>query len=1272
MLPGHRRCRSQAGSPARSARPCLELLEDRRLLSATYYPAQVRTAYEVDQISFGVAGTNVAGNGAGQTIAIVDAGDDSFLLPTSSPNYATSDLAQFDVGSGLADPPSFTKATQNGTVTSDPSGSWELEEALDVEWAHAIAPAANIVLVECNYVSNTSQLFANLAAAAKYAATLPNVSVVSMSWGSVDGDASSPGEFFNEASYDSDFTTPSGHSNVTFLAATGDNTYSEYPAFSPNVVAVGGTTLNLHKDNSYSSETYWSGAGYGTSIDESLPAYQAAAGYTSSGRVDPDVSFDADPVTAVWVYNSSHNTKSPWEGVAGTSLGCPAWAGLVAIANQGRALLGAAPLDGASQTLPALYGMPSADFNQVSGANASVTTGLGTPKANLLVPALTSFGLSDQLDVTAEPPASVVAGAPFGFTVEALNAAGQLDTSFSGTGTVSGDGVSMQAVFQNGIAVVSATADTAATGVQMTVTVGGLSTQTQAFNVVAAAATQLVFAAPAGGQTVNSPFIVAVDAVDPFGNIDTTFQGSVQIALANNPGGSTLGGTLIVNAVSGVATFPNLTLNQTGNGYTLGVSSTGLLPASTVGFSVTTALNTPTVTGASTYENVQSSSGLVVVPNVLDKQVVTNFQITAISGGLLFQTNGTTQIHAGDFVTVAQAAAGLKFTPASGSLATGSFTVQESTSASAAGLGGPTVAASITVLPIPAATSQTIDDGNVSGFSTTNDWQTASGAGNGGGTHYAAAGSGGSTATWTFQVTPGQYQVYASWPGSASTVLASNAPYTISDGNSDLGSELVNQQIAATGSPYAGFQLLGTFNVTSTTLVVTLSNNANGQVTADSVRIVGGGIPVVAPQISVAGNQQTIPAGDTQPITDDGTNFGLATIGGSAIVETFTITNTGLGVLNLTGSQPVSLSGSSDFSIVSQPSVSSLAPGASTTLKVSFAPTTAAAETATLSIADNDSSQPNPFVFQVAGTGLPSNIQIVDNGHAGYSDDGTWLDQAQAGFEGHAEYHAAGSATALANWNFANLAPGQYQVYATWPGGFGVLSPSATYTIASGTNAQQVSVDQQDYPNGVPYLNASWQLLETVTVASGGNLQVSLNSAASGGIVVADAIAIVDLSATGQNVQSALSPLDTNRDGTIEPLDALIIINALNEQAANPADATSYVPLDALKVLNYLNAPAPAAGSAAISWSTVATAAETAPQTTRLTAVQSSPSTTSAAAAAVSSRSTLAGTSDVAPSAAEAAAGVRRAALQALAVDAVFAESAAADKLFSAVRSRER
>ena len=136
---------------------------------------------------------------------------------------------------------------------------------------------AQIILVEAN-----SQSLADLMASVGTAARQPGVSVVSISWGFAEGQAVFASD---EATYDSTFTTP----GVTFVASTGDYGAAdpEYPAFSPNVVAVGGTSLTLNADNSYKGETGWGyysdtvgafiGSGGGISLYEPEPAYQAGS-----------------------------------------------------------------------------------------------------------------------------------------------------------------------------------------------------------------------------------------------------------------------------------------------------------------------------------------------------------------------------------------------------------------------------------------------------------------------------------------------------------------------------------------------------------------------------------------------------------------------------------------------------------------------------------------------------------------------------------------------------------------------------------------------------------------------------------------------------------------------------------------------------------------------------------------------------------------------------------------------------------------------------------
>src|SRR5947209_2672965 len=218
-------------------------------------PTQMRHAYGVDAISFG----GVAGDGTGETIAIIDAYDD--------PN-AASDLHNFDAAFGLPDPPSFIKLDENGgaslpgTDTARKPNTWELEESLDIEWAHVIAPKAGIVLYEANSAS-----FNDLVVhAVNSARNNPAVTAVSMSFGAAESSG--------ESGYDGYFTTPSGHVGVTFVASTGDNgSPGTYPAYSPNVVAVGGTTLSVDSAGNRLGETGWSGSGGGSSSQEAEPSY---------------------------------------------------------------------------------------------------------------------------------------------------------------------------------------------------------------------------------------------------------------------------------------------------------------------------------------------------------------------------------------------------------------------------------------------------------------------------------------------------------------------------------------------------------------------------------------------------------------------------------------------------------------------------------------------------------------------------------------------------------------------------------------------------------------------------------------------------------------------------------------------------------------------------------------------------------------------------------------------------------------------------------------
>jgi hypothetical protein len=207
------------------------------------------------------------------------------------------------------------------------------------------------------------------------------------------------------------------------------------------VVAVGGTSLNLNADSSYNSETGWGyysdamgtsiGSGGGLSLYESEPSYQQGVQSTGS-RTTPDVSMLADPATGTWIADTYNlDPSNPFEVVGGTSLSAPAFAGLIALVNQGRAAAGAPVLNSASpsEAQQALYSLPQADYNIItSGSNGytahagyNLVTGLGTPVADRFVADLVAYN----------GPGTTYAGAKVG----ALQDATLVNTGWGGNAT---------------------------------------------------------------------------------------------------------------------------------------------------------------------------------------------------------------------------------------------------------------------------------------------------------------------------------------------------------------------------------------------------------------------------------------------------------------------------------------------------------------------------------------------------------------------------------------------------------------------------------------------------------------------------------------------------------------------------------------------------------------------------------------------------------------------------------------------------------------------
>lgn len=334
-----------------------------------FSPGQFHSAYNLP------TQTSVA-----QTIALVVAYD----WPT-----AKADLDKFNSTFGLPVFPScsatvttacFQKVNQSGAASPLPAtdGGWAQETAIDVETAHGICQNCKILLVEAN-----SAGFADLAAAENTAAAL-GANVISNSYGGGDWVLDlSP----YEPAYD--------HPGVAIVAATGDNGYtssgSVFPASLSGTVAVGGTTLALNTDNSYKSETAWTGGGSGCSYKYAAPSWQTSLpNWASVGcgtkRATADVAADGDPATGASIYDSTpYNRKSGWFKFGGTSLAAPLIAGVYGLAANASA-----------QPYPAsiAYANPTALRDITTGSNYSTCagrticqagpaydgpTGLGTP-----------------------------------------------------------------------------------------------------------------------------------------------------------------------------------------------------------------------------------------------------------------------------------------------------------------------------------------------------------------------------------------------------------------------------------------------------------------------------------------------------------------------------------------------------------------------------------------------------------------------------------------------------------------------------------------------------------------------------------------------------------------------------------------------------------------------------------------------------------------------------------------------------------------------------
>ena len=341
-----------------------------RPASGTLSPGQLRAAY-------GLSDAAKASNKG--TIAIVDAYNDW---------HATGDLAKYRSYYGLGACKMSTKClrvvNQKGTTAWYPKGNsgWAEEESLDLDMVSAICPHCKIILVEAN-----SATISALSKAENTAVSL-GAKFISNSWGGP--------EFTTEAGYDGYFN----HLGVAITASSGDFGYAygtQYPAVSPHVTAVGGTTLWM-KRKTRTEEKVWSldateGTGSGCSQGiEPQQAWQAKYNNTICGyRIDNDVAADADPRTGPAVYDSyppaHEGLPTGWQQLGGTSVASPIIAAVYALANPGgKPATGSLPTQFPYQATSGLRDITigsdgsCATYLCTAGTGYDGPTGLGVPR----------------------------------------------------------------------------------------------------------------------------------------------------------------------------------------------------------------------------------------------------------------------------------------------------------------------------------------------------------------------------------------------------------------------------------------------------------------------------------------------------------------------------------------------------------------------------------------------------------------------------------------------------------------------------------------------------------------------------------------------------------------------------------------------------------------------------------------------------------------------------------------------------------------------------
>ncbi len=698
-------------------------------------PQLLNDAYDFNGLSFDIGGVISKADGAGETIAIVDAfgnpdivkdvetfDAETYVVPGESVSTVSGGLSNYDAEgnfflsvqqlgatSGTYPAAYYQQVYGDTAKTFGLSGLqydqdlWATETALDVEWVHAVAPGAHVLLIEAPSESLTDLIKADV-----YASEQPGVVAVSNSWGyptSLISDPASAGDNAegqpleqwyeqpyvpsNElATLNGYYVTPTGHTDsdgltggVTFLASSGDTGIDEIPAASADVLSVGGFSTTVNLDGELDNEGAWPGSGGGPST--TAPEFN-----------NPIIGADADPETGVWIYDTYSHILTPaqdvvgggWQVVGGTSLACPIWAGIIGIVDQGLNLrgygsmttaqsLGETPYDNRGTTTPGDTGPYLQIFTPPSGS--PIVTVLDGPETGFGILGLAENDIATWEDFVGAP------GDP-GYTT---------DTSFPLWGhttnsvTISNTTVDTTTAPTGGTPVPNITLTPSAsdgnTGWGFPDEENGASPRGGFIQdmVGGPISANLYPEAAADGNLIGNPVTIYSDTLDslyftqqpsntqigqPIDSnglpelvvtafspttdaVDQSFNGAVTIQILE---AGTLIGTTTVNAVDGSAVFANLSIDQEGT-YEFLATSTSVNPAYSNAFNITAGIGTHLVFAAQPtsfwqYSAMESSIVLNAEDQFNDFSYITNGPnvvatiLTGPPGGILTgQTTAT-------------------------------------------------------------------------------------------------------------------------------------------------------------------------------------------------------------------------------------------------------------------------------------------------------------------------------------------------------------------------------------------------------------------------------------------------------------------------------------------------------------------------------------------------------------------------------------------------------------------------------------------------------